>query len=280
MPEGPEAKRIADQLSQFRGYKIRVEGFGGRYATTPPDGFKEFADSTLESPRFVTNVNAKGKFLYWELDDGWSIWNTLGMSGTYEQFPKKHAAMNLNLSRYSGDVTRSACISFVDARHFGTLKFVKGRSVLEEKLGSMMFDFLEGPKSATAIWWYLRDCRKGLLEHEVSIVLMNQNVFPGIGNYLRAEILYASKVSPWRLLKDVTYDEFSLICANAHEIMTNSYRSGGATIATYRDANGEKGQYTSRFAVYGRKADPQGLPVVREKTPDGRTIHWCPTVQK
>ena len=266
---------MSNQLQRWVGSELLSPPLmGGRYDEVYPSGWEDFA-STVSAGIKVTSIAAKGKFLYWTFDNDWSMWITLGMSGTWARNPEKHEAMRLYFMPGTDDDT----VSFVDARHFGTVKFVKGREELEKKLQSMMFDFLDGPKSTTAIWHFLRDARKSLLDKEVSVALMDQSVFPGIGNYLRAEILYASQVSPWRKLRHVTYDEFDRICINAHIIMKNSYESGGATIATYRDANGEKGKYTSRFAVYGRKTDPEGNEVKREKTPDGRTIHWVPAVQ-
>jgi formamidopyrimidine-DNA glycosylase len=180
-----------------------------------------------------------------------------------------------------GDALVNSYVSFVDARHFGTVRFVYGHDALQAKLACMMWDLLERPASTTAVWWYLRAKKNdSLRQKQVSVALMNQHVFPGIGNYLRAEILYASKVSPMRLLEDVTYEELDAILKNAREIMLRSYESGGATIATYRDAEGNKGSAQARFACYGRKQDPLGNPVIREKTSDGRTIHWVKEVQK
>ena len=53
----------------------------------------------------------------------------------------------------------------------------------------------------------------------------------------------------------------------------------GATIKSYADFYGDVGTATDRFLVYGKKFDPNGNPVVREKTADGRTTHWVPKVQ-
>ena len=62
--------------------------------------------------------------------------------------------------------------------------------------------------------------------------------------------------------------------------MKESYESGGATIKTYKNFNGENGDYARRFMVYNQKTDPEGNEVVRELTADQRTTHWCPAVQK
>jgi DNA-formamidopyrimidine glycosylase len=276
MPEGPEVKRMADQLQRWVGCELLSPPLvGGRYADVYPTGWDEFAATVAVGVK-VTGVAAKGKFLYWTFDNDWSMWVTLGMSGTWAQNPDKHEAMKLYFMPGTDDDT----ISFVDARHFGTVRFVKGKEALDEKLRSMRWDSLEKDHSTTAIWWFLQDARKNLHDKPISVVLMDQSIFPGIGNYLRAEILYASKVSPWRLLKDVTYEELDIILKNARSIMLTSYQSGGATIATYRDPEGNKGQAQSRFACYGRKHDPLGNPVVKEQTPDGRTIHWVKELQK
>lgn len=269
---------MADQLKTWVGWNFHVVNFGGRYKETLPAGAEDFE---LQSHNVtVLDVAAKGKFMYWTLSNDWSMWVTLGMSGTWERNPKKHEAMCLRMTRMEGDMQVSSLVSFVDARHFGTIRFVEGHDALNAKLATMRWDLLEKQPSTTAIWWFLQDARKNLHDKPISVVLMDQSIFPGIGNYLRAEILYSSRVSPWRLLKDVTYEELDAILKNGREIMLRSYESGGATISTYRDAEGNKGSAQTRFACYGRKQDSLGNPVIKEKTSDGRTIHWVKEVQK
>jgi formamidopyrimidine-DNA glycosylase len=169
---------------------------------------------------------------------------------------------------------------FNDARRCGTIKFVKGKTQLDTKLTSLGFDFLDKKHSTTALWHFLKDCKKNLQDKPIGLVLMDQSVFSGVGNYLRAEILYVTKISPWRKLVDVSYDELDAIGTAAHDIMSKSYVSGGATLHTFKDANGHAGAYASKFLVYGRKTDPLGNAVIKEDTPDGRTIHWVREVQK
>lgn len=268
---------MADQLRHWVGHELLSPPlFGGRYDDEHPTGALEFM-ATVEAGVRVTAVEAKGKFLYWTFDNDWSMWVTLGMSGTWAKNPKKHEAMRLYFLPFAEEVDDT--ISFVDARHFGTVRFIKGKKALDDKLATMRWDFLEREHSVTAIWRFLQDAKKSLHNKPISVVLMDQSIFPGVGNYLRAEVLHASRISPWRLLKDVSYDDLKLICSNIREIMLRSYESGGATIATYRDAEGNKGSAQSRFACYGRNIDPNGHPVTREQTPDGRTIHWVPAIQ-
>ena len=109
---------------------------------------------------------------------------------------------------------------------------------------------------------------------------MNQSIFGGCGNYIKAEALYKAKLSPHRKCDSLTDDEASELHAALQDIVWTSYKSNGATIATYRDANGNVGSYSSKFAVYGRKEDPLGNAVTSEETKDGRTTWWVPNVQR
>ena len=111
-------------------------------------------------------------------------------------------------------------------------------------------------------------------------VLMNQSIIAGVGNYIKAECLYLSKLSPHRIISSITDEELVSLKTNIHAVMKESFASGGATIRTYKGFNGESGEYGERFIVYNQKQDPLGNPVIKEKTRDGRTTHWVPEVQK
>ena len=43
---------------------------------------------------------------------------------------------------------------------------------------------------------------------------------------------------------------------------------------------GETGDFVFEFEVYGKREDPHGNTVSREKTADGRTTHWVPSLQQ
>ena len=110
-------------------------------------------------------------------------------------------------------------------------------------------------------------------------MLMNQEIFSGIGNYIRAEALYLSKISPWRQSSLLTKEEIINLCQSVVYVMNESYNHQGATILTYKTAYGAEGKYSSCFKVYGKKTDPLGNLIIKENTPDKRAIHWCPAVQ-
>ena len=66
-------------------------------------------------PLKINKVNCKGKFIWFQLDDNWSIWNTLGMSGGWKTEPIKHSDVKISVDDLD--------LWFTDQRHFGTFKF-------------------------------------------------------------------------------------------------------------------------------------------------------------
>jgi formamidopyrimidine-DNA glycosylase len=61
--------------------------------------------------------------------------------------------------------------------------------------------------------------------------------------------------------------------------MQESYQHQGATISTYKTVYGAEGKYSTLFKVYGQKQDSAGRKIIKQQTPDKRTIHWCPEIQ-
>tara|TARA_A100001515_G_scaffold141794_2_gene139245 strand:+ start:1120 stop:1932 length:813 start_codon:yes stop_codon:yes gene_type:complete len=270
MPEGPEVRKNVDYLNSIlQGTRILdVQINSGRYVKHGPFKGYDLLDNEL-FPLIVEEVCCKGKFIYFKFNTGSSLWSTLGMSGMWQRKKNKHT--RVTLTNHKGQ-----SVHFNDVRNFGTLKYVRCFHELEKKLKSLGPDVLNSEVDQNTIRErFLKRPNKTVAEN-----LMNQSVISGVGNYLKAEILYACQISPHRLSKDVSDKEFESLSEACRWITRLSYQMGGATIATYRQSNGEKGLYSRRFAVYNQKTDPNGNLVVREKTKDKRTTHWVPSIQK
>jgi len=266
MPEGPEVKRMAMGLArEASGRKlVGIDAISGRYTKKAADGLTEIV---AELPLQVIGAGCHGKFMYLLLEDGWSVWNTLGMTGGWSVHPGKHARVRLRFE--DGD------IHFNDQRNFGTMTFRKGPNALRKKLASLGPDIME------------RDFRPEQIVHSlrkrdnwnVTKALMDQSVVAGIGNYVKAEALWLARVDPWNNVCDLTDAELTELVIVANRVCEESFRSGGATMRTYRNFDGEAGDYADGFMCYGQSEDPEGNEIVRETTPDGRTTHWAPKRQ-
>ena len=108
---------------------------------------------------------------------------------------------------------------------------------------------------------------------------MDQSVVCGVGNYVKADSLWLAKINPHSKISELSDKNLIVLNESIQKVLRESYNTGGATIRTYQNVNGEIGQYSSRFLVYNRKIDSEGNEVIKEKTPDGRTTHWSPTYQ-
>ena len=274
MPEGPEVKKTVDYLkSAFKNNESikDIEIVSGRYAKEKP--FAGFNDMKIELPLKVSKVSCKGKFIYFFFDDMTSLWSTLGMSGAWQSYPTKHTRVIITTSE-------DQKVYYNDIRNFGTLKYVTSVTELTTKLSSLgpdilgEFDSFENFRSEF-VKGIIKKPKKTIAEN-----LMNQSLVSGVGNYLKAEILYHAEVSPHRTVSSLTDTELHALALFSQLIAKKSYENGGATISTYRNSNGEKGLYSRRFAVYNQKYDLEGNEVIKETTKDKRTTHWVPSIQK
>lgn len=268
MPEGVEVKIITEQLDNFCSAKIikNFEIIGGRYKSNLPEGYLKFQKKL---PIRVLSVQCKGKFIFWSLAQNWFIFNTLGMTGEWSKNSSKHSVAKVQIDTDE--------LYFNDTRHFGSLKFVKDLDnglKIGNKLISLGPDLLSNPPSLE-LFDNILDCNKPLPE-----ILMNQNKLSGIGNYIKAETLYLAKLSPWRLGNSLSLSELQNLYNAIQTVMKKSYELGGATLATYKNFEGNAGKFAKEFSVYGKVIDPNGLPVLKELTKDKRTTHWVKEIQK
>lgn len=278
MPEGVEVKLSADLIRPLVvGQRIlnAVPSKKGRYANSKIEGFDNFLKQLEESIVRVKSVDNKGKFMYWTFDNDWYLFSTFGMTGQWSPSEGKHPCFSFYLGESVDDSYNY--IYFNDPRHFGTLKFVQGKNNLEEKLNDLGWDPLVEKINNSL----LTNITKKIGNNKpIGQLLMDQSIFAGVGNYIRAEALYLSKISPWIPGSSLSVGEISLLCESIIEVMEESYKYQGATIQTYKTAYGAEGKYTSFFKVYGKKIDPFGNKVIRESTPDKRSIYWSPTIQQ
>ena len=114
----------------------------------------------------------------------------------------------------------------------------------------------------------------------IAEAIMNQSVICGVGNYLKAEVLYRSGISPHRPVVELTPDEVMKLWSEVILSCRESYADQGASIRTYRTVDDGKGQAQFTFRIYNTKECPQGHPTIREETKDGRTSWWCKQCQK
>jgi formamidopyrimidine-DNA glycosylase len=103
---------------------------------------------------------------------------------------------------------------------------------------------------------------------------MNQKVISGVGNYIKAESLWYSRINPHALIKDLTDDHLETLNKAIRFVINKSYQEQGASIQSYYTFDGDSGSAVQGFVVYGKRLDYNGNKVIKEQTLDKRTTHW------
>ena len=290
MPEGPEVTVIREGLnSLLKGHQI----YGleilptSRFAKKSPDGYNDFI-KTL--PTRIESVESKGKFIYFKFTNGWTMFNTLGMSGDWYHKNKNHSSLKLRYSltkKKTDELPKNMTLDsltdkqfnilyFVDQRRFGTVKFVKNQTDLVKKLKTIGPDILNDKTLTFEVYKKIMRKRNKI---NITKVMLNQSIISGIGNYLKAEILYQCKMSPHVKIEDIPDWKLEELYKVSKLKINASYHARGASVRHYSDIEDRKDVFEFQFIVYNQKKDKLGNPVVREKTPDKRTTHWVPKVQ-
>ena len=230
-----------------------VKVLSGRYLKKPIKNLNILVDKEIQS------FDCKGKFIWIDLDDV-IIFNTLGMTGNWSREKSKHSRVEFTF--YENDT-----LYFNDIRNFGTFQ-VKTRSDLEKKLKSIGPDMLSDPPDD-----FIPRLRK--YNHKnICEVIMNQKVISGVGNYIKAESLWYSRINPHASIKDLTDKNLETLDKAIRFVINKSYEEQGASIQSYYTFEGESGSATQGFVVYGKDKDYNGHQVIKETTLDKRTTHW------
>ncbi len=272
MPEGAEVARVAfslhERISGDWIYKIKHNS-KSRYAKAI-GGIKNV--DTLCFPLFISRIYPKGKKIIFECIDSEKnqvyLVSLLAMSGRWQYEEGKHSGVELKLSKHS--------VFFDDQRHFGSLIVCLSEADLVETLKSVGPDLLNEDVSFETYKKVIEN--KRIKTKQICAFLLDQKYFSGIGNWVRAEVLYESGIAPFRTLESLNDEEIYLLYYYSIKVLRDAFQVRGLTITNYIDPDGEYGEY--QVKVYGKTKDPYGNEIVKNTFSDKRTMHWVPSIQK
>jgi DNA-formamidopyrimidine glycosylase len=254
MPEGPEVRVIAKQLNELVKDKtlVSVEGI----------------NVPLQRIRYVTSY---GKKLLFALDQGWII-NHLGMDGRWQiKGQTKYTKAILTFANFR--------LHYDDLRGFGDILYV------DRQLPTSTPDWMQYTLSVHGI-------DDGLLPYgsvnisldvckrtrrRISDLLLDQQYFNGVGNYIKSEALYLSGINPFQPANTLNDNELNRLKEAISIVMLSSYLSNGFTLKSFVDVYDRPGLYVP--LVYGRKVDYYGRPV-NYSLIGGRPTYWVEAMQR
>lgn len=116
----------------------------------------------------------------------------------------------------------------------------------------------------------------------IKTVLLDQSIITGIGNIYDDEILFRSKISPYRKSCDISVDECDEIIKNTRLVLKEAIKKGGTTIKSFTSSEGVHGLFQNELLVHGKKNGT--CPVCSSKIEvcriGGRGTYYCSNCQK
>ncbi len=269
MPECVEVKLFANKLKLSCAKHIlqSITIVQGPYKENEKEKYKHFRDQVENfQPHIVRRVRSKGKWLYFVLDgpEYAALGIHHGMEGSWCTNPdNKHIILELEFISKNPEK-----IYFQDSRRFGTFTLLTKKELEKElkKLGPDIFKMtFEEFNSALEI--------KRIQSHRLCEALMDQRVISGIGNYLRADIMYLAKLDPKMEIKDLGESDKLRLYNAIRKVSRSSYKAGATTVGYYESAI-HNGGY--KFLVYQKAICPKGKKVQTFKDKNGRMVHYVP----
>jgi endonuclease VIII-like 1 len=269
MPEIAEVKIMGDfinYVSSKETFFNKVEKSEVSKVKTPLDSFDDVV--------FKMQAKTRGKEMIIDLiplGDGLpkkSLSVTLGMSGNFayikknsEHFDKimKHA--HLRFKTIEGNY-----LFLHDVRRFAKWKWVDGWA--KNRGYCPLTEFNEFSEYLRHNWY-----KQKVFNTPLNEILMNQSLFNGVGNYLRAEILYRMNINPFQPANKLTQLEVDSLIKFIHLCCRDAYKLGGGELKDWVNPNGTEGKTFKEWMLCYNK----GASIV-DKT--GRRFWYDPQWEK
>ena len=254
MPEGPEIS----YMSYFFNNKYQKSILqniimqSGRYTRHPlPSTFNKL---TNKLPSKIISIKNKGKFIYITLEDNLTLGIKLNY-GHLVEYNEKHCHVKFETSKdtfYIDDLRNFFTLHSLTPEELNISLNKIGPDLIHDKISFSDYEQIMNKKS----------------KMKIGIFLIDQKYFSGAGNYIRCEVCYESKISPFRLIGDLNEKEKEILFNNLIRICNKAY--------TLLIKSNKK--YPKK--VYQQKITPNGEIVISEKLEKNRNIYWCPSIQK
>jgi endonuclease-8 len=272
MPEGPEIRRAADRVANAIAGRVADEVF---FAFEELKGF----ESALAGRR-VDEVTTRGKAMLTRFEGGLSVYSHNQLYGRW------YVVRGDRLPRTGRQLRFAVCAGERRALLYSASE-IEVLDADEERhhpfLARLGPDVLSQAPSAGELATRLDDPR--FRRRQLGGLLLDQGFVAGLGNYLRAEILFEAGVHPKRRAADCTADERLEIAKRTLALARRAYRTRGITlppskVAELKAAGVARKGY--RFWVYGRHGQPCRAcgRQVAAGVVGGRKCFWCPTCQR
>ncbi|XP_004872105.1 endonuclease 8-like 1 [Heterocephalus glaber] len=197
MPEGPELHLA----SRFVNQACRGLVFGGAVEKSPVSRNPEVP---FESSAYRISATARGKELRLTLSplpraqpvrEPLALVFRFGMTGSFQLAPAEALPPHAHLRFYTASTAPRLALCFVDIRRFG--RWYPGGEWQPDRGPCVLLEYEQFRENV------LRNLADKAFNRPICEALLDQRFFNGIGNYLRAEILFRLRIPPFEKARTV-----------------------------------------------------------------------------
>ena len=287
MPELPEIEIVKQSLYKNIKFKkiknIIVKNRNLRFKL--PGNFKN-----ILKHKKIINISRFSKYIIIDLENSYFCIFHLGMSGTIHIVKKDNKNLITNVSFYNSPLVPkkhnhiefffdTLKVIYNDPRRFGFFKIFSSK----KKLFNYFNKYGPEPFDKKFNINYLKKKLKGKSKN-IKSYLLDQKFVSGIGNIYASEILFASKINPFKKAKRLNKYECLKIILNSKKILQKAIDKGGSSIRDFKDISGNKGSFQKEFRVYQQDgADckrPKCEGIIKKKITSNRSTFFCVSCQK
>ena len=237
MPEGPEVRKYADALDEVLSGRV-ILSFEAR--TKDARRWLEQNGEQITGRR-VEHVVSHGKHLIGYITNDFFFHSHLMMWGRWETFKTTTRRIR----------SKTPPLPEKDRRERARIVVEGGAAIL---LSAPIFNVGHGnPYDLIEILATLgpdalpyrgrfnaREFQRRLflpqhLDETIGAALLNQQIVAGLGNYLRAEILFACKLNPWLTVSDLTKRNVTCLSRTTPQLTAGAYKRGATATESDRE---------------------------------------------
>ncbi len=285
MPEGPEVRKYADALDKTLSGRP-IKSFTAR-TREARKWLEQQGDQLLG--RLIIRVVSHGKHLIGHIKGGFYFHSHLMMWGRWQTF-KPGPPREIDRRERARIVVDGGAAILFSAPIFNVGKGDPYEQ--DEYLDSLGPDVLPYKGRFRAA-----EFRRRLMAEDsmtIGAALLNQQVVAGVGNYLRAEILFNCRIDPWKLVRDLSSSELKCLSKSIPEIALRSYNTSATALDIDRRRMSSDAslvyqpgrEYGTRHLVFRRTNLPclkcgSGIRQLRQATSEerDRIMYFCPECQ-
>ena len=272
MPELPEVETVINTIRPHIINKEieKIEVYYDRLIQSNLDEFK----TKLIDQKFI-NVTRYGKFIFLHLTNDFVIITHLRMEGKFRfenshNLRKKHTSAGFffkdGTSLAFDDTRKFGLMYLSDEANFKETKMIKKLGIEANKISENDYEFL------------IKKFKKNKCIKEL---LLDQSILAGIGNIYADEILFSTKINPFRKGNDISDEKYHEIFKASNQILNKAITLGGSTIHSFHPSEGVDGKFQETLLCYGKSGTPcpNCNTTLYKDFIGGRGTTFCPNCQ-